>query len=143
MITVSSEKGTDVSSERAAGKNLSDVAAPSLSGKDYWVALCTPPETASQEDIAAMLPTHLEWARSAEDRNQLYMAGPLLSGPDVRMGSGIMIFRAADEADARAIVGQDPLVTAGLRTFDLYQWQVKEGSVYLRLSLSHHSYDWR
>ena len=132
-----------MSSERAADKNLSDVAAPSLSGKDYWVALCTPPETASQDDIAATLPTHLEWARSAEDRNQLYMAGPLLSGPDVRMGSGIMIFRAADEAEARAIMGQDPFVIAGLRTFVLYQWQVNEGSVFLRLSLSHHTYDWR
>jgi uncharacterized protein YciI len=136
-------KETDVTTDSTADDERSggsDVPAPV---KEYWVALCTPKETASQEDIAATLPTHLEWLQHIEDHNQLFMAGPLLSGPDVRMGSGIMIFRAADETEATSIANQDPFVTGGLRTLVLYRWRLNEGSVSLRVSLGQHTYDWR
>lgn len=111
--------------------------------QDYWVAVCTPEHTASDDDIAEMLPTHLQWVRSVEDSGQLFLAGPLLSGPGVRRGSGIMIFRADDESAALDIANQDPFKTSGLRTFVLYHWQPNEGSLSLRLTLSNRSYDWR
>jgi uncharacterized protein YciI len=128
---------TDSIADDKSGGN----AVPPLT-KKYWVALCTPKDTASQEDIAATLPKHLEWLQNIEDHDQLFMAGPLLSGPDVRMGSGMMIFRAADETEAEAIANQDPFVTGGLRTFVLYEWSLNEGSVSLRVSLGQHTYDW-
>lgn len=111
--------------------------------QDYWVAVCTPEDAASDNDIAEVLPTHLQWLRSVEDRDQLFLAGPLLSGPGVRRGSGIMIFRASDESAALDIANQDPFKTSGLRTFVLYHWQPNEGSLSLHLSLSNRSYNWR
>lgn len=111
--------------------------------QDYWVAVCTPEDTASDDDIAEILPTHLQWVRSLEDSNQLFLAGPLLSGPGVRRGAGIMIFRASDESAALDIANQDPFTTSGLRTFVLYHWQPNEGSLSLHLTLSDRRYEWR
>jgi uncharacterized protein YciI len=113
-----------------------------LLGKDYWVATCTPVETATPDDIDAVLPTHLDWVRAIEERDQLLMAGPLLVGPGVRFGSGMIILRAANETEADAIAKEDPFVTAGLRTFVLHQWRLNAGSISVRLSLSRQTYDW-
>ncbi len=72
----------------------------------------------------------------------LLAAGPLLSGPGVRPGSGVTVLRAPDEDAARRIAADDPFVRAGLRTFDVYRWQLNEGSVSVRLSLGTGTYEW-
>ena len=131
-----------VSTDSTTDDDSIDNAAPA-SSKEYWVALCTLIDTARQEDIAATLPAHLNWLQHIEVHDQLFMAGPLLCGPQVRMGSGIMIFRAAGEIEATSIANQDPFVTGGLRTYVLYQWLLNEGSVTLRVSLGKHTHDWR
>jgi len=119
--------------------------APDLSlllGRDYWMVTSTPVAGTTAEDVATLVPAHVAWLLDLEIRQQVFLSGPLVSGPGVLPGSGVTVLRASDEAEASAIASQDPFVTAGLRTFTLHQWRLNEGSVSLRLSLGRGTYDW-
>ncbi len=120
--------------------------APDLSrllGRDYWMAISTPVDGTTAEDIAALVPAHIAWLLGLEERHLVFLSGPLVSGPGVGPGSGVTVLRAADEAEATAIASADPFVTAGLRTFVVHRWRLNEGSVSVRLSLGHGTYEWQ
>jgi hypothetical protein len=44
--------------------------------------------------------------------------------------------------DAKAIALHDPFVRLGLRTFEVFEWLLKEGKVSLDISLSEGSCKW-
>jgi hypothetical protein len=48
----------------------------------------------------------------------------------------VLVLRARSLAEARAIFDVDPFHALGLRTYQLWPWQVNEGSFELRVSLS-------
>ena len=67
------------------------------------------PEKAPKE-LQAILPEHLAYQAEQEQLGSLVMAGPLsdLSG-DLMEGVGLIIYRAASLAAARAIAEADPM----------------------------------
>jgi uncharacterized protein YciI len=54
-------------------------------------------------------------------------------------GHGLTILRTKDAAEARAIAEAEPFVAQGLRSFELKEWTVMEGTLGLRVNLSDQS----
>jgi hypothetical protein len=114
-----------------------------LLGRDYWLVRSIPRPGTGQAAIAARVEEHVAWLLDLERRDLLLASGPLLSGPGTGPGSGVTILRAPDEETARKIADGDPFVRHGLRTFELYQWRLNEGSIGVRVSLGTGTYDWQ
>lgn len=68
------------------------------------------------------LPAHMAYLHELNARGTL-----LLSGPFVDRRGGMVLIRAESEAAARAIAAADPLVVAGVDTFELRQWRITGG----------------
>lgn len=116
---------------------------PSLLGRDYWLIVSTPLAGTDQAAIEAHMAGHVRWLLDLEREHVVVLSGPLLSGPGTGPGSGVTVLRAADTAAADAIAAQDPFVTAGLRTYVIYQWRVNEGSIGIQVSLGAGTFGWQ
>jgi uncharacterized protein len=84
-------------------------------------------------------PAHLEYMIGLEKRGLLFASGPLSEGAGLPSGAGLTILRAANAQEARALAEADPFVTNGLRTFELKEWTIMEGSLGLKVNLSDQS----
>jgi uncharacterized protein len=115
---------------------------PRLLAQDYWLILSTPVAGTDAAAIGALVDEHIAWLLELERDDLVFLSGPLRSGPGTGPGSGVTVLRAADEESARQIAAGDPFVKAGLRTFDVYQWRINEGSVRVRVSLGTGTYEW-
>lgn len=93
----------------------------------------------SPEKLKALLPSHLEYMISLEKRGVLFASGPLADGDGPPNGAGLTILRAADARAARELAEADPFVRNGLRTFELKEWTIMEGTLGLRVNLSDQS----
>jgi len=91
---------------------------------------------ATPEQISALLPQHLEFMIGLEKKGVLFASGPLSDAEGKMRGDGLTIIRAANAADARRIAEQDPFVLNKLRTFELREWTVMEGSLGITVKLS-------
>jgi uncharacterized protein len=91
------------------------------------------------EKLKALLPSHLEYMISLEKRGVLFASGPLADGDGPPNGAGLTILRAADVRQARELAEADPFVRNGLRTFELKEWTLMEGTLGLRVNLSDQS----
>ena len=94
---------------------------------------------ATPDQIGALLPQHLEYMIGLEKTGVLFASGPLADAEGKMRGDGLTIVRAASAADARKIAEQDPFVVNGLRTFELREWTVMEGSLGIKINLSDQS----
>ena len=86
-------------------------------------------------DLGPVLREHLEYMIVLEKQGVLFASGPLSGTP----GDGLTILRAANLDAARAIAERDPFVTKGLRSFDLREWTLMEGSIGLTINCSDRS----
>lgn len=91
------------------------------------------------EKLKTFLPAHLEYMIELEKRGVLFASGPLADGEGPPSGAGLTILRAASAAEARKLAEADPFVTNGLRTFELKEWTIMEGTLGLRVNLSDQS----
>lgn len=94
---------------------------------------------ATPDQIGAFLPQHLEFMIGLEKSGVLFASGPLSDAEGNIRGDGLTIVRAASAADARKIAEQDPFVINKLRTFELREWTVMEGSLGIKINLSDQS----
>jgi hypothetical protein len=94
---------------------------------------------ATAEQIGAHLPQHLEYMIDLEKKGVLFASGPLADAEGKTRGDGLTIVRAASAADARKIAEQDPFVLNGLRSFEVQEWTVMEGSLGIKVNLSDQS----
>lgn len=62
--------------------------------------------------------------------------GRFRTGRDPPSGLGLTVLRAKDAAEARALAEADPFFVNKLRTFELKEWTVMEGTLGLRVNLS-------
>lgn len=103
-------------------------------GKELFVVMSTP--AAPREELAAMLPVHLEHQIKLEKQGILFGAGPVFdkgaSGPSF----GLIIIRADSFDAAQAIAESDPFHKSGLRTFTLQRWILNEGSYTVTVNYS-------
>lgn len=97
--------------------------------------------SATPDQIGVLLPQHLEFMIGLEKSGVLFASGPLADSEGKIRGDGLTIVRAANASDARKIAEQDPFVVNGLRTFDLREWTVMEGSLGIKINLSDQSLD--
>ncbi len=89
------------------------------------------------ESVKATLPAHLEYQRDLEERGVLVMAGPLSDATGESMeGGGMILYRAASMAEAKALADADPMHDSGARGYTLRKWLVNEGSLSLNVGLS-------
>src|ERR1700758_396984 len=96
--------------------------------------------SSAPEKLKPLLPAHLEYMIGLEKRGLLFASGPLSDGgAGPPNGAGLTILRAANAQEARALAEADPFVTNGLRTFELKEWIVMEGSIGLKINLSDQS----
>ena len=74
-----------------------------------------------------------------EKKGVLFASGPLTAAPGKPAGDGLTILRAASAEEARAIAAADPFVVNKLRTFEVREWTVMEGSLGLTVNFSDQS----
>jgi len=94
---------------------------------------------ATPDQIGALLPQHLEYMIGLEKTGVLFASGPLADAEGKTRGDGLTIVRAASAAEARKIAELDPFVVNGLRTFEVREWTVMEGSLGIKINLSDQS----
>ena len=94
---------------------------------------------AAPEKIAGLLPKHLEYMIGLEKAGVLFASGPLAEADGKMRGDGLTILRAASAQAARQIAEADPFVINGLRSFELREWTVMEGSLSIKVNLSDQS----
>jgi uncharacterized protein YciI len=105
--------------------------------RKFFAVLSQPSPT--PERLKALLPAHLEYMIALEKRGLLFASGPLTDGEGPPSGAGLTILRASDAREARRLAEADPFVTNGLRTFELKEWTIMEGTLGLRVNLSDQS----
>jgi uncharacterized protein len=91
------------------------------------------------EKLKPLLPAHLEYMIGLEQRGVLFASGPLSDGEGPPTGAGLTILRAANAREARELALADPFVANGLRTFELKEWTIMEGTLGLKVNLSDQS----
>lgn len=96
---------------------------------------------ATAEQIGALLPQHLEYMIGLEKKGQLFASGPLSATEGAPLGDGLTILRAATAEEARQIASADPFVVNKLRTFEVREWTLMEGSFGLKVNFSDQSID--
>ncbi|MEM5491658.1 YciI family protein [Hoeflea sp. AS16] len=92
---------------------------------------------APPEKIQQILPFHLAYQKEMEAAGKLFLAGPVSDETGTAMsGGGLIIYRAEDIEEARAIAAKDPMHKQGGRSFTVRAWLVNEGSLNIQLRLS-------
>jgi uncharacterized protein YciI len=91
---------------------------------------------ATAEQIIALLPGHLEYMIGLEKKGLVFASGPLTVVAGKPVGDGLTILRASNEDEARQIASADPFVVSKLRTFEVREWTVMEGSLGLKVNFS-------
>lgn len=106
-------------------------------GAQKVVFLCfTEPEGLSAEEIRPHLDAHKAWLTDMERSSVLMFAGPMLDDNYRYSGSGLLVFQASSMAEARSIADLDPFHANGIRKYRIVPWQINEGSMDVRLTLS-------
>ncbi len=88
------------------------------------------------EKLKALLATHLDYMIDLEKRGVLFASGPLTEPDGAPSGHGLTVLRVTDAGEARRIAQAEPFVAQGLRTFELKEWTVMEGTLGVRVNLS-------
>jgi uncharacterized protein len=104
--------------------------------KKLYVLLSKP--VVEPEKLKPFLLAHLEYMVGLEKRGLVFASGPLADGDSAGppSGQGLTVLRAASAQEARALAERDPFFVNGLRTFELKEWTIMEGSLGLRVNLS-------
>jgi uncharacterized protein YciI len=102
-------------------------------GRQLYVIHTVP--KASREELDRMLPEHLQHQIRLEKEGIMFAAGPMVNEDGTPAG-GLIVVRAKDFAEARAIADRDPFHKAGLRTYTVRRWTVNEGSYGVRVNYS-------
>jgi uncharacterized protein YciI len=96
---------------------------------------------ATPEQIGEILPQHLEYMIGLEKKGALFASGPLTAAPGAPAGDGLTILRAGSAEEARAIAAADPFVIGRLRSFEVREWTLMEGSFGVKVNFSDQSLD--
>lgn len=94
--------------------------------KSLWVITTRPARGPGLQEV---LPAHLDYQIAIERNGALFGAGPIFEEGGTVPTGGMIIVRAENEAEARALADADPFHAAGLRSYTLHRWIMNEGSV--------------
>ena len=102
--------------------------------KKLYVVMSKP--VGKPDQLQPFLSAHLEYMIGLEKRGHVFASGPLADGEGPPTGQGLTVLRAKDANEARALAEADPFFVNGLRTFEIKEWTVMEGTLGLRVNLS-------
>ncbi len=85
-------------------------------------------------------PEHLAHQYDIEARGVMFAAGPFVDEADKPQGPGMIIIRASNESEARAIADADPYHAKGFRSYRIQRWSLNEGSFGVKLKFSDGTY---
>ena len=105
--------------------------------RKFYAVISQP--SSAPEKLKPLLPAHLEYMIGLEKRGLLFASGPLSDGAGPPSGAGLTILRAASAEEAPSLAEADPFVANGVRTFDIKEWTIMEGSLGLKVNLSDQS----
>jgi uncharacterized protein len=94
--------------------------------QSLYVITTTPARGEAMQDL---LPAHLEYQIKMERDGILFGAGPLFEEGEAIPYGGMIIVRAKDEVEARALADADPFHAAGLRSYTVNRWMLNEGAI--------------
>lgn len=106
--------------------------------KKLYAVLSTPIEGGA-EQLLAHLPAHLEYMIANEKKGIVFASGPLSETDGSQKGRGLTVLRATSREDAERIAAQDPFVVNGVRSFEVREWTVMEGSFGVTVNFSDQS----
>jgi uncharacterized protein YciI len=92
--------------------------------------------TIKPDEVSQHREGHLAHQVKLERSGILFGAGPLADPDGKRSGKGLIIIRADSASEARQIADSDPMFKAGVREYELQQWQLGEGSVRITVNFS-------
>ena len=102
--------------------------------KRFYVVLSKP--VVAPDKLQPFLSAHLEYMIGLERLGHVFASGPLADGAGPPTGAGLTVLRAKDLNEARGLAEGDPFFVNGLRTFELKEWTVMEGTLGVRVNLS-------
>jgi uncharacterized protein YciI len=102
--------------------------------KKLYVLISKP--LVAPDQLKPLLAAHLEYMIGLEKRGLLFASGPLVDENSAPTGHGLTILRVKDAAQAREIAEAEPFFARGLRSFELKEWTVMEGTLGVRVNLS-------
>lgn len=105
--------------------------------KKLYVLISTP--RVAPDALKPLLASHLDYMIGLERRGLLFASGPFTDPDGAPSGHGLTILRVKDAAEARAIAEAEPFFKNGLRSFELKEWTVMEGTLGVRVNLSDQS----
>jgi uncharacterized protein len=120
----------------SSAERIAEITGKMLRRKLY-VVLST--ATASAEQVQASLPAHLDYMIDLEKKGLVFASGPFSDSQGNPRGNGMTILRSKDADEARKIAEADPFVANGLRTFEIREWTVMEGSFGVTVNFSDQS----
>lgn len=93
------------------------------------------------EQIVDVLPAHMDFVHTIEDGGIMVMGGQITpDGLADAGGRGLIVIRAGSFEEARAIADRDPMHVSGVRSYQLYKWNVNEGVTNITLKFSDQSF---
>ena len=98
-----------------------------------FVALSEP--AGPPEAELPLLPEHLRHLIGLEQQGALFAGGPFLEGGEPGQRA-MYIIRAGSEAEARAIMAEEPYHKRGMRTFTVHEWSLNQGRITLQVDFS-------
>lgn len=105
-----------------------------LTREQLYVLMMRPnpeaPQTLARDELRIHHHTYL---LDLERSGRLFAAGPFADLGEKPTGSGMIIIRAANHAEAADIGAQEPYTKAGLRIMDVVPWQRNEGTVRIEI----------
>jgi hypothetical protein len=104
--------------------------------KVFFACFTEPAESITTADLIPHLSAHKQWVAEREDEGLILIAGPFLDDTFSYSGRGLIVFRARSTEEAERIAESDPMHANGVRTFRIVPWQVNEGSITVRMTLS-------
>ena len=102
--------------------------------KKFYVVLSKP--VVAPDKLQPFLSAHLEYMIGLEKRGLVFASGPLADGEGPPTGQGLTVLRAKDAGEARALAEADPFYINGVRSFEIKEWTVMEGTLGVRVNLS-------
>jgi uncharacterized protein YciI len=87
-------------------------------------------------DLKPHLPDHLRYMIALEKEGKLFASGPFDMGTS---GDGMTILRVESAEEAGAIAERDPFVVNRIRTFEIREWTLMEGSFGINVNFSDRS----
>ncbi|MEM1338524.1 MAG: YciI family protein [Bacteroidota bacterium] len=110
-------------------------------GMNKEVYLYVTEPVVSFEEVAKILPDHMDFVHKIENQGTMIMGGQTtIEGASDAGGYGAIMIRANSFEEARRIADQDPMHKTGVRKYTLYKWNINEGELNVRLKLSDASF---